>query len=232
MESTNISHWTIDSELPHQLLNYSANLVNNTETQQFAIPQLSSLIMCTFGLPGNLFVFAVYVVNLTSSTRVYMFALAIADSAVCVSVIALSVGYTDIVTHFIFNVISNVCITFAIFILTFVSIERFLAIRRPHTFTLHPSRAKKSLGYITLATGIFLILLRILGFTGNTGVVDILIVAVLLSCFAIIVTCYTLIAVSLLQNRSYKPHIFFASTGNFKTRSGNDIHRRNSKISS
>ena len=196
MESTNISHWTIDSELPHQLSNYSADLVNNTETQHVAMP---ALLMCTLGLPGNLFVFAVYVVKMTSSTRVYMFALAIADSAVCVSAIVLSVGFTDIVTNFIFIGTVNVFTTFSMFILTFVSIERFIAIRRPHTFSLNPVRAKKSLGYITLATGIFEILIRIIGFTGNRCVVDILYAVVLLTCSTVMVTCYTLIVVSLLQ---------------------------------
>ena len=199
MESTNISHWTIDSELPHQLSNYSADLVNNTETQRNAFPYLSALILCTLGLPGNLLVFAVYVVKMTSSTRVYMFALAIADSAVCVSAIVLSVGYTDIVTVIILQETINVSTTFAVFLLTFVSIERFLAIRRPHTFSLHPLRAKKSLGFITLATGILETLVEIFGFTGNIGVVDILAAAALLSCFTVMVTCYSLIAVSLLQ---------------------------------
>ena len=154
---------------------------------------------CILGLPGNLFVFAVYVVKTTSSTRVYMFALAIADTAVCVSSIVLAMGYTDIVTVVILNETINVTTVFAVFLLTFVSIERFLAIRRPHTFSLLPLRAKKSLGFITLSTGIFEILVWIFAFTGNIGVVDIIAAAVLLSCFTVMVTCYTLIAVSLMQ---------------------------------
>ena len=199
MESTNITHWTSNSELLHQLSNYSAGMLNNSDTQRFGIPQLSSLIMCTLGLPGNLFVFAVYVVKMTSSTRVYMFALAIADSAVCVSGIVLSMGYTDIVTNLIFIETINVFTTFSMFILTFVSIERVIAIRRPHSFSMHPLRAKKSLGYITLATGICEIIIRILGFTGNRCVVNILYLTEILTCSTIMVTCYTLIAVSLLQ---------------------------------
>ena len=199
MESTNISHWTIDAELPHQLSNYSADLVNNTDTQRFAIRHFSVLIMCILGLPGNLFIFAVYVVKMTSSTRVYMFALAIADSAVCVSGIVLSVGYTDTATNFIFIEIIDVSTAFSVLLLTFVSIERFLAIIRPHTFSLHPLRAKKSLGFITLVTCIFETLLRIVAFTGNIHVFAILVVAMILSCSSVMVTCYTLIAVSLLQ---------------------------------
>ena len=83
--------------------------------------------------------------------------------------------------------------------LIFVSIERFLATRRPYAFSLHPLRAKKSLGCITLATCIIETLLRILDFTGNGAIVDILGEAMLLSCFTVMVTCYTLIAVTLLQ---------------------------------
>ena len=199
MESTNISHWTIDSDLLHQLSNYSAGLVNNTETQRFVMPEWSSLIMCILGLPGNLFVFSVYVVKMTSSTRVYMFALAIADSAVCVTGSVLSVGYTDIVTTYVLIETINVSTLFSVFLLTSVSLERCLAIRRPYTFSLHPLRAKKYLGCITLATGIFETLVLILDFIGHRAGFDVLVVVVLLSCFTVIVTCYTLIAVSLLQ---------------------------------
>ena len=196
MEATNVSHWTFDSEILHQLSNYSADLENNTETQDVFIPVL---ILCTLGLPGNLFILAVYVLKMTNSTRVYMFALAIADSAVCVSGIVLSMAFTDIVTNLIFIVTIDVFATFSIFILTFVSIERCIATRRPHSFSLHPLRAKKALGYITLLTCIIETFLRIFDFTGNQGVVDILGLAVLLSCIVAIVTCYTLIAVALLQ---------------------------------
>ena len=199
MESTNISHWIINSDQLHQLSNNSADLVNNTETQRFSFPHLSALIMCTFGLPGNLCVFAVYVVKMTSSTRVYMFALAIADSAVCISGFVLLMGYTDLVTNFIFSETFNISTIFSVFLLTFVSIERFLANSRPHTFSLLPLRAKKYLGYITLATGILEILVGILDFTGNKAAVHILAIVVLLSCVTVMVTCYTLIAVSLLQ---------------------------------
>ena len=196
MDSTNISNWTIDSEIPHQLSNYSADLVNDTETQDVA---MAILVMCTLGLPGNLFILAVYVVKMANSTRVYMFALAIADSAVCVSGIVLSMAFSDMVTNIIFIGTIDVFTTFSMFILAFVSIERVLAVRRPHTFSLHPLRAKKSLCYITLVTCIFETLLRMFDFTGNEGVVDILGLAVLMSCIVVIVTCYTLIAVTLLQ---------------------------------
>ena len=199
MESTNISQSTIDSDLLHQLSNYSAGLVNNTEMQRFAIQDLSALVTCILGLPGNLFVFVVYVLTMKSYTRVYMFALAIADSAVCVSGIVLSVGYIDVVTTFIFREIISVFTTFAVLLLTFVSIERFLAISRPHKFNLQPLRANKSLGCITLATGIFETLSVIFAFTGNIRLLAILVVAMLLSCFTIMFTCYSLIAVSLLQ---------------------------------
>ena len=194
-----MSHWTIDAKLPHQLSNYSMNLVNNTETQRTASPLSSALIMCTLGLPGNLFVFAVYIVKMTSSTRVYLFSLAIADSSVCVSIIVLSVGYTDIVTVFILSEIINVSTIFSVFLLTFVSVERLLAIRRPFAFSLHPLRAKKSLCYITLGSSIVETLLRILYFTGNIPILAILVVAILLLCFTVMVTCYTVIAVSLLR---------------------------------
>ena len=196
MEATKVSHWTIDSEILHKLSNYSVDLKNNTDTQDVVIP---TLILCTLGLPGNLFILAVYVVKMTNSTRVYMFALAIADSAVCVSGIALSIAFTDMVTNFIFIGTINVFTTFSILILTCVSIERFIAIRRPHSFSLLPMRAKKSLGYITLVTCIIETLLRILDLTGNGGVAIILGQAVLMSCFTVIVMCYTLIAVLLLQ---------------------------------
>ena len=49
------------------------------------------LVICSLGLPGNLLVIAVYILNMKTSTRVYMFALAIADLVVCVCGAVISV---------------------------------------------------------------------------------------------------------------------------------------------
>jgi len=56
-----------------------------TDSYDFIFPLEScDIVICNLGLPGNLLVIAVYIVNMKTSTRVYMFALAIADLAVCV----------------------------------------------------------------------------------------------------------------------------------------------------
>ena len=60
--------------------------------REMAPQDIFLLVMCSLGLPGNLLVIAVYIRNMKTSTRVYMFALAIADSAVCVCGVLMTVN--------------------------------------------------------------------------------------------------------------------------------------------
>ncbi|KAI0236734.1 hypothetical protein LSAT2_012719 [Lamellibrachia satsuma] len=87
---------------------------------------------------------------MATSTRVYMFALAVADSAVCVCGIVLSATQKDLVTMEAILYVINLSILFSSFLLVFVSIERFVAVKRPHTFNVNAQRAKKALVIIAV----------------------------------------------------------------------------------
>ncbi|KAI0210415.1 hypothetical protein LSAT2_004843 [Lamellibrachia satsuma] len=82
---------------------------------------------------------------MTTSTRVYMFALAVADSSVCVCGIVLSATQTGWVKTQVLLCVIDMSILFSSFLLVFVSIERLMAVRRPHSFNVNAQRAKKAL---------------------------------------------------------------------------------------
>ena len=63
---------------------------NDVTTTVIAIKSFTSFLMCVFGIPGNLVVLAAYAFKMTTSTKVYMFALAVADLDICVTGIMLT----------------------------------------------------------------------------------------------------------------------------------------------
>ena len=81
-----------------------------------------------------------------------MLALAIADSAVCVGAIILSIVPTTVFARSAVLYELNVAVTFSMFLLVFVSIERLTAILRPHSFNTNTRRAWKALLIIAAAS--------------------------------------------------------------------------------
>ena len=80
-----------------------------------------------------------------------MFSLAVADTAVCVGAIILSTGLARYgTTRFITLLVLDISINFSMFLLTCVSIERLMAVTRPHTFNMEAQRAKKVLLFLNL----------------------------------------------------------------------------------
>ena len=112
------------------------------------------IYVLALGIPGNVLVSAVYAINMTTSTRVYMFALAVADLAVCICGIILATIPHNIISREVIGYLIFMSVAFSVFILTFVSIERLLAVRRPHTFSLSTSRAKRALWVMAIAAAI------------------------------------------------------------------------------
>ena len=86
-----------------------------------------------------------------------MFALAVADTAICMSGVVMSLAFNHDVTKMIFQYILYVALTFSMVLLVFVSIERLIAVRRPHTFNMNPKRAKIYLLVFLLCTNVFMI---------------------------------------------------------------------------
>ena len=201
MDSINTFNMTTDSSVtPRHVLNDSLALATNNIMPRGDSFNTATIILCALGLPGNVLVFAVYVRKMITSTRVYMFALAVADLMVCLSpCLYLSTLVTGVVATLSFYYIINTSITFSMFLLVFVSIERLVAVKRPHTFSMDPQRAKKYVIIIVVAATIFMILTTVARLMRYNRLVIISISFVSISCAFIMITCYTLMAAALLK---------------------------------
>ncbi|KAI0214235.1 hypothetical protein LSAT2_000668, partial [Lamellibrachia satsuma] len=73
---------------------------------------------------------------MTTSTRVYMFALAVADSTICVGIV-LGAALIGSVTAKAILCVINTSIVYSVLLLVFVSVERLIAVRRPYSFTVN-----------------------------------------------------------------------------------------------
>ena len=134
---------------------------------------------------------------MTSSLKIYMFSLAIADSAICICVVIFVQTPNSTFAKYAMHAF-NAEVSFSTFLLVFVAIERLAAILRPHSFNKNPRRAWKALHAIAAATVVFVISLfvteelqfmRIKGaIKAGIGIVSVLIITV----------CYTVTAASLL----------------------------------
>ena len=142
---------------------------------------------------------AVYVDNMTTSTRVYMFALAIVDSVVCVcGVILTGVKIGHVLMHVV-DVAKEISFICSVFLLVFVAIERLVAVRRPHTFSLCVIRAKKALAMNAAVTSVAVLMHQMLKIVGNVILLQLYEVSVFLFCLLVLSICYIVVAVTLIK---------------------------------
>ena len=152
------------------------------------------------GLPGNMIVIAIYARNMATSTRVYVFALAVADTVVCMCAICVKVLSTTygVIVFLTYMSMQTVAIAFSILLLAFVSAERLMAVWRPHKFSLSPLRAKVALALLLVpagATSAVLIVARVKGYKLWLQVLPLVITV---TSFAVMIVCYSLVAIILL----------------------------------
>ena len=195
MDSAHTLNWTDGSSL-----NDSVKLTKTHPTRMVVIPSVAIFIICLLGLPGNLFVLTVYLRKMTSSTRVYMFALAIADSAVCVCGIVLTRVLIDFITVQVITCTIDVAISFSVYLLVFVSIERLLAVRRPHTFSMSALRAKKALSVIAMTAVVVSLVMAVARLTGQSLLKKTFPMTIIFLCVLIMIVCYSLMAAKMLNN--------------------------------
>jgi len=198
MDSFNITTWTTNSTVLQNVLNDTPDLTTNNvfHKEQHNVVLLSVFVL---GLPGNILVIATYIGMMTTSTRVYMFALALADTAICVSAIGLTLASTHSATAVIFLTIVIAAITFSILLLAFVSIERLIAVRRPHSFNMNPKRAKICTIVFLLCATLFIIVDTFSKYMNYLKFDAILKASLLTGSALVMVTCYTLIGVTLFK---------------------------------
>ena len=88
-------HWKMlidisnNSTMQQDVLNASDE-VNNVAKIGLSVSNFATFLTCVTGMPGNVFVIGAYACNMTTSTRVYIFALAVADLVVCICGIVLT----------------------------------------------------------------------------------------------------------------------------------------------
>ena len=195
MESGYTSNVTNGSNLLQNVLNATFDSGKSTYTEDVIIVVL---LLCVLGLPGNLLVITVYVRKMTTSTRVYMFALAVADSAVCVCGIVLSTTQSGLMIRVALFYVINASILFSSFLLVFVSIERLMAVRRPHSFNVNAQRAKKALIIIAVTAVVSTSVDTVARLFRYKQFSRVYASCVALVCISIMTTCYILMAVTLL----------------------------------
>ena len=183
--------------------NVSVELMDTAATSSTIASRVTVFLLCFLGLPGNLFVIAVYLRQMTTSTRVYVFALAVVDTMTCLFGITWSVGlvksYTSkqVLMWFWYSTV-----LFSVLLLAFVSVERLLAVRYPHTFNLSAPRAEKAMVVIAVVAAVCLIaeivpkhIIR-----GPVSAEHYISLFVALSSIVIMTVCYNLVIMTLLRN--------------------------------
>ena len=192
---------SINSTLQQDLLNDSVVGEDDITHRQDASERLAIFLMCVLGIPGNVLVTAVYVCKMTSSVRVYMLALAVADLMVCISGVAMTAITLDGVGYNVIANTSRVSVIFSLLLLAFVSIERLLAVRRPHTFSLSIRRAKWALVVIAAATVASVMAVELARAVRYVVLSKALQVIVTFASVVVLIVCYTLLAGTMLVNR-------------------------------
>ena len=187
---------------PEQLFSNSDINIASESTKMIIHGSTSNqvmLIMCVLGIPGNLFVVAVYIRRMTTSIRAYIFALSIADTAICVCFTVMYTVRLVNIGSFIFLFVFNTNVIFSTCLLAFLATERCLAVAKPHKFTLSTRKAKKAIagiGAVSICCSAIASAARFLDLNSTllffiTGIVNV--------CFVVVIASYSVLAVILLK---------------------------------
>ena len=198
MDQLNISIWTTSSPF---LQSDSSDIAKKNASQNEQYVAFFLLSAVVLGLPGNVLVVVIYITNMKTSTRVYLFTLAVSDTAICISGIVLSLMF-DVTRSLVAAVVSVTiltgAITFSMLLLVFVSIERLIAVRRPQTFNMNPTRAKRYILGLFFIAVLFTTVQGLASYMNYTVFLAFVRTSFLTANALIMVTCYTLIGATLL----------------------------------
>ena len=187
-----------------------------------------AFVVCTLSLPGNVFVFAVYVGRVTSSTRLYMFALAVVDTAVCVCGIVLTSAPRPFINTHVAIWTAHASAVFSIALLAFVAIERLLAVRRPHKFNTSVKRARLVLAIVAVLAFAGAALMALAQARQVFLLSRVVRVSVTLSSVLVMLVCYTWMAALLLgqaKRSRIRVAVFWSGTAQLRPSSGGSGNR-------
>ena len=173
------------------------------------------ITVAVLGLPGNILVTIICSKNTSVMYRTYMLTLAIVDTTICVFYIVSSI--LDMVTWsnnqgeircpFSFtNVIFCTCLTFSIFVLTLISVDRYLAVQSP---IKHRERSKhfwRILALLPIPAFILSVVLALLEFLWIPYLNEVAALLPFLTCCIIITVMYSLLAYKLYKRQKQRTH--------------------------
>jgi len=175
-------------------------------TTRVHFPSTAGFLMCLLGIPGNMLVMAVYIQNMTTSTRVYLFALAVADSIACFAGIVLTKIATSVLTATLLLMSSRLSVFFSVFLLVYLSMDRLSAVLRPHTFTSRASRAKMALGVIAIVAAVCTTVVHVAYYLHFGHFARVFILCISLSGIFVMVICYVAMATTMIRNMKSAVH--------------------------
>ena len=202
MDITNTSNWTDNSSFVRNDSAESFNSTGQAQARTLTLENIVFLAIGAIGVPGNVLVIAVYLQQMITSTKVYMFSLAVADTAVCVCALVLSSGLKPHGTTALITLVAlDIAINFSMFLLTCVSIERLVAVTRPHSFNMDAQRAKKVLLFLNLPA-VACTVINILVINLKNRLYKIIFQSTVIGGEVLIMTgCYVVVAIKLLGRR-------------------------------
>ena len=176
-----------------------SDVVNVHTTASVPINIFAAFLLCILGIPGNLIVVAAYSRKTSTSTRVYMLALAIADLVVCIIGVVWTIVEFSSINQEITKWCLHMSLAFSTLLLSFVSIERVMAVQRPHSFSLSPRRAKWALVVIALEAAFCPTVLSVARIKHYELLTRIVSASVTVSSVLVMIGCYSVMAIAMLM---------------------------------
>ena len=200
MDLTTTSDTSNDSSLYRPNVTASAEVMEGHPQKYVYFPSTVVFVLCMLGTPGNVLVVVIYVRNMVTSTRVYLFSLAVVDSVACGSGIILTGVPVSQLTVTLLVVSGRMSTFFSVLLLAFVSTERLVAVVWPHTFSLSASRAKMALFVIAVASATFTTIVTIAYFLEYAQFARIFVICITFFCAIVMIVCYTAMAIAMIEN--------------------------------
>ena len=126
-----------------------------------------------------------------------MLALAIADLVVCITGVVWTIVEFSSISQEITRWCLHMSLVFSTLLLSFVSIERLMAVRRPHSFSLSPRRAKWALVAIALMGAFYATVLSVARVKDYELLTCIFIASVTVSSVVVMIGCYSVMAMTM-----------------------------------
>ena len=171
------------------------------QTYKMDTLELFLFVVVIVGIPGNVLVVAVYVRKLTTSVRMYMFALALTDVVICVSyatTTAMGPARRNTPVYKTMWGLFNLGVVFSLLVLTVTAVERYWCIARPHSFTFSPQRGKVALLLTTAVAVATVIVIQVFEYYELKDTQKYHMMLHLGFCTCVILVMYTLLAKELI----------------------------------